>query len=322
MKHRDIVRSNRFKVKMVIFLYVLIFLSLGLLGDLTINILKYDYDMGLLDILPIYLNQLINMKVIPYFTLGSVGFALIVVFITMTFGHKIMLLGSEYEDLSAKENPSKEETMLLNIVKELAISSRLRFTPKVVLLDENYMNAFATGWSDGNALVAITRPLFEKLDREEIKAVMAHEMAHIKNEDVKLTLVLGILNNIMVYMVDILYYMFASKGRGESKGANQILIVLLALKVILPLLTIVLQLYISRKREYMADAGAVEFTGNPEALATALEKISNRYKDDKNKYNKENATRNYAYIYMPNDSIFSTHPNMDNRLKVLRGEKI
>lgn len=322
MNFRNIDRENRFKVKMVLFLYILIFLSLGLLGDLTISIHEYGENMGLTKVIPIFLNEVFTFKTIPVFTLIAITIAMVIILITIKYGHKIMLMGSEYEDLSTKEHLTEKEQMLVNLVEGLAISSRLRFKPKVVILNENYMNAFATGWSSGNSLVAITKGLMDKLTREEIEAVMAHEIAHIKNEDVKLTLVLGILNNIMVYMIDILYYVFANKNSKNSKGANQILIVLMILKFVLPLLTIILQLYISRKREYMADAGSAEFTGNPEALATALEKISGNYDKHKDEYKKENATRNYAYIYMPNDSILSTHPNIINRIKLLRNEKI
>lgn len=321
MNYRDIKNKNYRATGYVLALFIFIFFSIGFLGEIAINFSNIPVNRAesLIDAGVYIFNEIINFKIIPYFIIGSIGVAFLIIFVMIKFGNKIMLAGSDYENLKEKEILNEKEQMLLNIIEELSLTARLRYVPAVYLLKENYMNAFASGWNENNAMVAITTELLDKLTRAEVEAVMAHEITHVRNADVKLTLVIGVLNNVMVYTVDILFRIFGGGKNRDSKAANQLRIILLVLKITLPILTYALTMYISRKREYLADAGAVEFTGDPDAMVSALEKISGKYKE--RDYDTENGTRNLAYIYKPGDSFFSTHPSIENRIKNLKGEK-
>jgi len=319
MNYRRVQEENHKKTRNVMILYIVIFLCIGLLADTIFNVelLTNNPNMGLLTAMGITFNEIISLQRIPMISLIMGGISLLIIWIAIKFGNKLVLAGNEYVRIDNKENKDQEEEQLINIVEELVISSRLRYKPEVYIIEADYMNAFASGWKEENSLVAITRGLMNKLTRSEIEAVMAHEMAHIKNADVRLTLVVGILTNVMLFVVDRLFYSTMGRG-GNSKAAQQARIVILVLQIILPILTIVLQMYLSRTREYLADSGATEFTGNPEALATALEKISGDY--DYNKYEDDNKTRNAAYIFSPT-KLFSTHPPIEERIAALRNKK-
>ncbi|MBT5492441.1 zinc metalloprotease HtpX [bacterium] len=323
MNYREIKKSNEFKTKIVLTFYLAMFLFIGLLGEVVF--LTLSYNTSLIEALEYTVKAILTGELIPWVIITMSSISLLIVFITIKFGNKILLSGNEYIKLNDKENLSSEEQQILNIVEELKISSRVRFMPEVYIIEADYMNAFASGWNESNSMVAITRGLLDKLTRAEVAAVLAHEMAHVKNADVKLTLVTGILTNIMVYAVDFLFYFFRTSN---SKAAQQAKLVLFILKIFLPILTIVLQLYISRKREFMADAGSVEFTGDKDSMISALKKISGDYEDNKEDYEEHshnNNTRQYAYFFGMNSgffsNLFSTHPTIENRISSLEGSK-
>lgn len=321
MNYRKTKQENIKKTNIVMALYVVIFLIIGLLGETIWRASTLPYDMGLGSAMVLVFKQIMAGKVFPYFTVGMTGLSLAIILMTIKFGNKLMLSGSESILLNTKEVLSLEERQVLNIVEELKISSRLRFMPDVYIMEETYMNAFASGWREDNSMVAITRGLLNKLNRAETEAVLAHEMAHIKNADVRLTLVVGILTNVMLMAVDFLFYSMIGRGNSNNKAMQQARIVIIILEFTLPLLTIVLQLYISKKREFMADAGSVEFTGDKDAMISALIKISGDYDKNGSAYKepkRENATRQYAEIFSPKQ-MFSTHPSLEERIKNLGG---
>lgn len=300
-------------------IYILIFLAIGLLGETIWRASSFAQNMGLLEAMQIVLSQILSGKIFPMFTLIMVGVSLLMILVTIKFGNKLMLAGNEYTKITAKENLTPQENQLLNIIEELKISSRLRFMPEVYIMETDTMNAFASGWKEENSLVAITRGLLEKLSRHEIEAVMAHEMAHIKNADVRLTLVVGILTNIMLMAVDMLFYTVLGRRGSDNKVMQQARIVIFILRFLLPLLTVVLQMYISRKREFMADAGSVEFTGDKDSMISALMKISGDYESNTKAYEQdleENGARKYAYFFGA-EKLFSTHPSIEERIKNL-----
>jgi len=206
----------------------------------------------------------------------------------------------------------------------------LQYMPRVFIIDADYMNAFASGFSERSAMVAITRGLIEKLDRAEMQAVMAHELSHIRHGDVKLTLAVAVLSNILLIVVDILFYSALFK-RDDNREDNRLLMVIMILRYVLPLLTVVLTLFLSRTREYMADAGCVELMRNNEPLARALLKISVDHKQYAGHYSEEYGNtpheqlRHASYLFDPSDidpvkslnSAFATHPSIDQRLRAL-----
>lgn len=316
MNYRKVKEENIKKTNIVIGLYVLIFLTIGLLGETIFRAATLPQQMNLIEAMSLVFSQITSGETIPYFTIIMVAIALTIVAVTIKFGNKLMLSGTKNILLNNKENLKLEEQQVLNIVESLKISSRLEFMPDVYIIEEPYMNAFASGWKENNSMVAITRGLLNKLNRAEIEAVMAHEMAHIKNADVRLTLVVGILTNVMLMAVDILFYSVIGRSKSNSKAMQQAQIVIFVLRFLLPLLTVILHLYVSRKREFMADAGSVEFTGDKDSMITALQKISGDYAVNDYRSERENSSRQYAEIFSPK-KLFSTHPSIEERIKNL-----
>ena len=193
------------------------------------------------------------------------------------------------------------------------------------------MNAFASGYSEKSAFVAITRGLIEKLDRSELQAVMAHELSHIRHGDIKLTLMASVLSNILLIAVDLLFYnMIFSRDR---KADDRLVFAIIILRYLLPITTVLLTLYLSRTREYMADAGSVELLRDNVPLARALLKIHQDTLANSESYGQEYSqtahedVRRAAYIYDPIQSgiepvkslanLFSTHPDIQQRLAAL-----
>ena len=321
MNYRKVKKENIKKTNIVMGLYILIFLTIGLLGETIWRASTLPYDMDLISGMSIIFEEIFSGQIIPFFTLIMIFISLGIIFATIKFGNKLMLSGTQNIYLNDRDDLSYDEQQVLNIVEELKISSRIRFMPDVYIIEENYMNAFASGWREDNSMVAITRGLLDKLNRAEIEAVLAHEMAHIKNADVRLTLVVGILTNVMLMAVDILFYSVLGRGGNDSKAMQQARVVIFILRFLLPLLTIVIHMYISRKREFMADAGSVEFTGDKDAMITALEKISGDYDYNKEEYksnSRDNSSRQYAEIFSPK-KLFSTHPSIEERIDSLNG---
>jgi len=185
-------------------------------------------------------------------------------------------------------------------------------------------------------MIAITRGLLMKLDRTELSAVIAHEISHIRHQDIKLTMVACILSNIILIIIDVLFrhLIYSSRNR---KGSNAIIMVVLLLRFLLPLVTFFLLLYLSRTREYMADAGSVELLRDNRPLAQALIKIEGDYRDNVLQYDQEikqiphEETRRAAYIFDPCragvrptaslTSFFSSHPSLFERLKAIGFEQ-
>ena len=320
MNYRKAQAANHKKTNIVMAIYIAIFFTIGLIGETVSVYSKMPYnEANLLTAMTNTFELIFTGQHVPLFIIITTSIALIIIFATIKWGNRIMLSGAKYTLLEEKETLTHEEQQLVNIVDELVISSRLRFKPKLYIIEEDYMNAFASGWTEENSMVAITRGLMNKLNRSEIEAVMAHEMAHVKNADVRLTLMVGVLTNVMVYAVEYLFYKAIGRGGSDNKAVQQAKIVIIILRFLLPLITLVLQMYISRTREYLADAGSVEFTGNKDAMISALQKISNSYKNNDYEVDDEeieNKARRYAYFFDPS-TIFSTHPSVEKRIEAL-----
>lgn len=320
MNYRKAQEANHKKTNIVMAIYVGIFFAIGLIGE-TVYVFSQmpSNNSNLITAMSQTFNMIISGQHIPLFIIITTSIAIIMILITIKWGNRLMLSGTKYTCLDDKEELTHEEQQLKNIIDELVISSRLRFKPKLYIIEEGYMNAFASGWTEENSMVAITRGLMDRLSRAEIEAVMAHEMAHVKNADVRLTLVVGILTNVMVYAVEYMFYKTLGRGGSDNKAIQQAKIVIIILRFLLPLLTLVLQMYISRTREYLADAGSVEFTGNKDAMISALQKISGSYashdyEDDSEEV--QNNARRYAYFFDPS-TILSTHPSVEKRIEAL-----
>ncbi len=324
---RAALRKNDCRTKWVITLFVLIYLCIGFIID---TFLYSDANNPTQAIpFPQAMHELLTFQTMPYATISMGIVAIIAILITLTWHNRIMLLGTQYKEITSNAK-NLQEKQLFNIVEELKIAAGLRYMPKIYLIEAGYMNAFASGYSEKSAMVAITRGLLEKLERTEIQAVMAHELSHIKHHDVKLTLIVSVLSNIMLVAIDLLFYNMIFSTRRNN---NKFRMVIVLLRYILPLITVLLMLYLSRTREYMADAGCIELMRDNKPLSTALLKIHQDYKQNSDTYSQTDATtaheniRRAAYLYNPLAfssshstsfiDMFSTHPSLEDRLAAI-----
>ena len=332
MDWRKQLRINERRTKIVIGLFILIYLAIGMLIDLYLHSgsIQTAYGPMYPPLTDVFLN-LITLKIIPTATLIMGVIAAISILITFSLHDKLMLLGTEYHEITATNAKNLEEKQLYNIIEEMKTAAGLHYIPKVYIIDANYMNAFASGYSEKSAMVAITRGLMQKLNRSELQAVMAHELSHIRHHDIKLTLMASVLCNLMLIAIDILFYGVIF-GRSRERD-NRLVAVIMILRFLLPLLTVILMLYLSRTREYMADAGAVELTRDNTPLGNALLKIQNDHAKNSETYGQEylktphEDVRRAAYIFDPIQAgikpikslstLFSTHPSIKDRLKAL-----
>lgn len=321
---RQQLKRNERKTRAVMLTFVAVYLFVGLIVDTIL--LQSHYPGASLSQCFI---ALITLQFIPYATLILGVVAVVSIFITFALYDKLMLLGTQSREITPESAQTLAEKQLYNVVEEMKVAAGLQFMPKVYLIEANYMNAFASGYSEKSAMVAITRGLLEKLDRAELQAVMAHELSHIRHHDIKLTLMVAILSNILLMVIDMLFYSVVF-GR-DRKGDNRLLLIIIVLRYVLPLITILLTLYLSRTREYMADAGSVELMRDNEPMARALLKISEDHQANKETYAHEygktphEQVRQASYLFDPTSidpvkslsSAFSSHPNITDRLKAI-----
>ena len=226
----------------------------------------------------------------------------------------------------AKEVTHEDAPVLFNVVEEMAIAGGLPM-PKVYIIEDSAPNAFATGRDPEHASVAVTSGLLNKLNRDELQGVIAHEMSHVGNYDIRYAMLVGILVGTTVLISDFflrgLWFGGGRGGRREGGGNIQLIMIIVAivLAILAPLFARLLQLSISRQREYLADATAVQLTRNPKGLADALQKISG----DREVLEAANRATAHLYIVNPikrfekrSKGLFSTHPPIEERIKVLR----
>lgn len=326
---RKTLQKNDRRTKIVIGLFILIYTLVGLLVDLYIH--KQLMQFSLKDALM----MLLTFKVIPAATLIMAGVAIISILITFAFHDKIILFGTDYFEVTPNSARTTQEQQLYNVVQEMQVAAGLRYMPKVFIIEADYMNAFASGYSEKSALIAITRGLLQKLERSELQAVIAHELSHIRHHDIKLTLMASVLSNIMLIVINMLFYnvIFSGGDDRRRRDNDALVMIIFLLRFILPLLTVILLLYLSRTREYMADAGSVELTRDNTPLAKALLKISGDTEANQQTYaalysrTAHEDIRQAAYIFDPAQAgiqiqrsiagIFSTHPAIEDRLKAL-----
>jgi heat shock protein HtpX len=229
----------------------------------------------------------------------------------------------------ARELKREQDLQLYNVVEELCIAGGLP-VPRIYLIDDTAMNAFATGRDPQHAVVAITTGLRTRLSRDELQGVMAHELSHVRHYDILYATLMAVMVGVLVMLCDVFLRSMwfgggrrrSGRGRGQGGGAVQIvlLVVALLLAIIAPILAKIIHMALSRQREYLADAGAVELTRNPHGLASALAKLGG----DTEVLEVANRATAPLYIVHPikkfearASSIFSTHPPIEDRIKRL-----
>ena len=286
--YRAIARNKRNTV-FIILLFLLIIGGLGLLasyvyGDLTIVIITFVVA--------------IVYAVIQYFAASSLA-------LSMAGGHQIQ----------KSDNPE-----LYRVVENLAITDGLPM-PKVYIVNDPAPNAFATGRKPETASVAVTTGLLEVLDKQELEAVMAHEMGHVQNYDIRVSMIVFGLVVAVGFIADMfLRVAFFGGGRRNNNGGNPIMLVFgLVAMIVAPLVATAVQAAVSRQREYLADATSAMTTRNPDALASALEKLDQFGQPMR----KQNSTMAHLWIADPMkpgfmSKLFSTHPPLADRIERLR----
>jgi heat shock protein HtpX len=232
------------------------------------------------------------------------------------YGDKIVLSLNQAKPANKNYNP-----ILYQVIENLSIVNQTPM-PKVYIIDTYAPNAFATGRDPQHAVVCVTTGLLSKLNRSELEAVIAHELSHIKNYDIRLMTIVSILIGSLSILINIAYRssFFRKSNDRENNQANTIIMLLGFVMIIFaPFIAQLIQLAISRRREYYADASAVKLTRQPQALIDALIKISS----DDSVF--ETASTATASLYITNPfknnkiaSLFSTHPPIEKRLQALK----
>ena len=227
----------------------------------------------------------------------------------------------------ARQIRKQDDPALFNVVEELCIAGGLP-VPRIYIIDDTAMNAFATGRNAAHAAVAITSGLRQRLTRDELQGVMAHELSHVRHRDILFATLMAVMVGVLVMLCDVfLRSLWWGGGRRRSSrreggGAIQLVLLVLALvlAILAPILARIIHMAMSRQREYLADAGAVELTRNPYGLASALAKLA----DDTEVLEVANRATAPLYIVHPikkfearASSIFSTHPPIKDRIERL-----
>ena len=230
---------------------------------------------------------------------------------------------------NARPATREEDLKLVNILDSLVISAGLPEKPQLYVIEDAQPNAFATGRNTKHAVICVTTGLLEKLDYYELEGVLAHEMSHIKNYDILLSAVVSVMVGFVVILSDWFTRISFYGGRRGRDGDNDnngnaiVMLIGLIFLILAPIFGQLMQLAISRKREFLADATAIEFTRNPDGLISALEKIS----ADPNELKVANKATENMYIANPfrnkkkSSDLWSTHPSTEARIEALRNLK-
>lgn len=229
---------------------------------------------------------------------------------------------------SVKARPAtkEEDLQLTNILDDLMVASGVESKPRLYVIDSPQPNAFATGRNPENAIICVTKGLIDKLEYYELEGVVAHELAHIKNYDIRLSAVISVMVGFVIMLSDIftrISFRRSRRNNDDDNGGVQVIILVIGLifLIISPIVSQLIQLAVSRRREFLADATAISFTRNPDGLISALRKISG---DEEELETASNSTA-YMYIVTPfkdkrkeKSSLFSTHPSTSERIEALQ----
>lgn len=298
------------------------------------NIKKNKFQSGLIIGIFILVITLIVYYICNALRLGTISIVIALIFSIASawgsyyYSDKIVL------SLNKARPATKEEDLkLVNILDSLMVASGLTTKPRLYVVEDAQPNAFATGRNPENAVICVTTGLLEKLDYYELEGVIAHEMSHIKNYDIRLSCVVSVMVGFIVMLSDMFSRMLfwggiKDRDNDNSKGNGILMIIGLICLILSPIFGSLMQLALSRKREFLADSTAVEFTRNPDGLISALEKLEN----DPNQLETANSATANMYIVNPfkkdtkegkkkTSSIWSTHPSTEDRIEALRNIK-
>lgn len=251
---------------------------------------------------------------------GAVIFSIVMSFASYWWSDKIVLAMSSAKPLDHDSNPE-----IYHLVENLCITAGLP-VPKIYIINDSSPNAFATGRDPQHGVICLTTGIIDKLEKSELQGVIAHELSHIGNRDILLSTVIVVLVGFVTLLADWFRHWawFGGRSRDDGEGGGQLRLILMIAAIILsilaPIAAVIMQLAISRKREFLADADGALLTRYPEGLASALEKISADVTPLKE------ANRATAHLFITNpfkgkkvSSLFMTHPPIEERVRALRG---
>lgn len=298
----DLIARNQRNSAILIAVFVLLFVGVGLLIGVTWG---GDWQYG------------------ATVAVGAAVVAFVLTLVSYYGGSSALLAISQAHEIKKEDDPQ-----LFNVVEELCIAGGMPL-PRIYVIEDSAMNAFATGRDPAHAAVAVTRGLRDRLNRDELQGVLAHELSHVRHRDILFATLIAVMVGVLVMLCDVflrsLWWGGGSRRRDDRReggGALQIilLVVALVLAILAPILARIIHMAMSRQREYLADAGAVELTRNPYGLANALAKLA----DDPEVLEVANRATAPLYIVHPikkfearASSIFSTHPPIKDRIERL-----
>ncbi len=295
------------------------------------NIKKNKIESGVIVAIFIIVITLIVYYICHALRLGAVSILIALVFsigsawASYYYSDKIVLSINK-----ARPATKEEDLKIVNILDSLMVTSGLTHKPRLYVVDDPQPNAFATGRNPENSVICVTTGLLSKLEYYELEGVIAHELSHIKNYDIRLSCVVSVMVGFIVMLSDmfsrILFWGGVDNDRNDNNNGNAILMIIgLIFLILSPIFGSLMQLALSRKREFLADSTAVELTRNPDGLISALQKLD---ADDNQLATANSATAN-MYIVNPfktntkegkkkSSSIWSTHPSIEDRIEALR----
>lgn len=292
----DDIRKNKIKSGLIVSLFILFI-------TLIIYYICMAFDLG------------------PTSIIFALIFSILSAWASYYYSDKIILSLNKARPATHEENQK-----LVNILDGLMVSSGLEYKPKLYIVEDAQPNAFATGRNPQNSIICVTTGLLEKLNYYELEGVVAHELSHIKNYDIRLSAIVTVMVGFVVMLSDftsrILFWGGGKDKDSDSKGNGILMLIGLICLILSPIFGKLMQLAISRKREYLADATAVEFTRNPEGLISALRKLDS----DTNELKVANSSTENMYIVNPfknkdknkkSTNWFSTHPSIEDRISAL-----
>ena len=310
------IRKNNTNSVLILLLFPVVFFGLTWLFFFFTSLGDSNYfsqEQGQYGILPVVNNRF--LQTIPWITIG-----VIIWFTVAWFSHSAMISKAT----GSKPLERKENKRIYNLVENLCISTGMKM-PKVNIIEDDSLNAFASGINPNNYTVSLSRGIVDKLNDQELEAVIAHELTHIRNRDVRLLIISIIFVGIFAFISETIFrsMRFGGLSRGKKGSGGAAVIIALLLAIVGYLIASLFRFALSRKREYLADAGSAELTRNPLALASALRKISGDPTIEAVKRNDvaqmfiENPQKELKNSSVSFSTLFATHPPIQKRIEIL-----
>jgi heat shock protein HtpX len=320
---RELERSNRRQTKLLVVVFLVLFCALGFGLDILVGALR------------IVDGRLVGF---PLLTIAALIIGSVQALLSYYGGAALVLMSAHARQLMPD---SPKHQVVLDVVREMALAARMP-VPRAYVIDDPAPNAFATGRDPSHSVICVTQGLIDEMDREELQGVIGHEMAHIRDYDIRTMMMIAVLVGGVAMLADfVLRWSFyggfggrsdRESGEGGGEAGAIIAILVFVLAILAPLFSQLIAMAVSREREYLADASSVEFTRNPRALLRALEHIAQTESP------LSNASRGIAHLFIVNPlegagesgegffaNLLSTHPPLSRRigrLHALLGEPV